>query len=225
PYDDPKEPIFPEYGLKTVEMLDPLFIQPTVEWIDQKNMEFLYTHRDKRGGEFKLHNSRVIHIPWAKLGTMMFGRGVIEIGIRTMLAKIGLDWALGEVMYRYGKPFVVINIEEASKKELKKAYEILQNLNPNTGFAGTERHKFQMMNPQAINPEPFVKFYHINQARALEMPYMVFIGVQKGQVSGSEVDFSDWYQTLHSKQEIKFSAPIHTINNFFLKGNWDGEIF
>jgi len=218
-------PCLPQSGLKDVVIADPLFIQPNIEWINQANNEFYYIEQPQNGQSRKIHNSRIIHIPWATLGTMRFGRGVIEIAIRSLLAKLNMDWALGEVIYRHGKPFIVLKTAGAGSKELEKAYKVLQNINPRTHFAGTDRHTFEMLNPSVVDPEPFANFYYHNLAAALEMPQMELLGAQSGQLTGSEVDKVGWYANLKAKQENKFSDAVHTVNNFYLKGKWSDEIF
>ena len=218
-------PILPQSGLKDVVIADPLFIQPRVEWINQSTNEFYYIEVTQNGATNKIHSSRLIHIPWATLGTMRFGRGVIEIAIRSLLAKMNMDWALGEVIYRHGKPFIVLKTTGAGAKELEKAYKVLQNINPRTHFAGTDRHEFQMLNPSVVDPDPFAMFYYHNLAAACEMPQMEFLGAQSGQLTGSEVDKIGWYASLKAKQESKFTDVIHTINNQYLKGNWHDEVF
>ena len=217
-------PLPPQGGLKDVVIADPLFIQPQIEWINKNNDEFYYVEQPPNGTPRKIHNSRIIHIPWAQLGTMRFGRGVIEIAIRSLLAKMNMDWALGEVIYRHGKPFIVLKTTGAGSKELQKAYQVLQNINPRTHFAGTERHDFQMLNPSVVDPEPFAKYYYHNLAAALEMPQMEFLGAQSGALTGSEIDKVGWLANLKAKQESKFTDVIHRINNQYLKGEWHNEI-
>lgn len=218
-------PILPQSGLKDVVIADPLFIQPRIEWINQSNNEFYYIEQTQNGQLNKIHNSRIIHVPWAQLGTMRFGRGVIEIAIRSLMAKMNMDWALGEVIYRHGKPFIVLKTTGAGTKELEKAYKVLQNINPRTHFAGTDRHTFEMLNPSVVDPDPFAMFYYHNLAAACEMPQMEFLGAQSGQLTGSEVDKIGWYANLQAKQEIKLTDIIHSINNQYTKGNWHDEVF
>ncbi|MCX6672076.1 MAG: hypothetical protein NTX92_09180, partial [Euryarchaeota archaeon] len=98
-------------------------------------------------------------------------------------------------------------------------------INPRTHFAGTDRHTFEMLNPSVVDPDPFARFYHFNLAAACEMPQMEFLGAQSGALTGSEVDKVGWIANLKAKQDNKFTDPIHTINNFFLKGTWHDEIF
>jgi len=217
-------PLLPAAGLKDVVIADPLYIQPRIEWINQNTGEFYYLEQTSAGTK-KIHNSRIIHIPWATLGTMRFGRGAIEIAIRSVFAKLNMDWALGEVIYRHGKPFIVLTTKDAGSKELEKAYKVLQNINPRTHFAGTDRHKFEMLNPSVVDPEPFAHYYYFNLAAAMEMPHMELLGAQSGQLTGSEVDKTGWYANLRAKQENKFTDVIHRINNQYLKGGWRDEVF
>jgi hypothetical protein len=167
----------------------------------------------------------MLHLPWFTSGNSVMGFGVYDKLIKTMLQKTKLDWSVGEVLYRFGKPFVVLKTTGASKKELKKAYQILRNLNPTSGFAGTERHEFDILNPSAVDPDNFAKYYYINLASACEMPFMALIGAQKGSVTGSESDLRDWYSLLAAKQKLKLSPIIHKLNDYFLGGGWNDEVF
>lgn len=220
-------PVTPEQGLSNVFLTEPSFFLHEIEWINKAKNEFYFLERKPNTSEvIKWHNSRLIPLPWYKLGTSVFGHGVYERAFKSIQSKLNkLDWALGEIIYRYGKPFLTINITNASEKEIKQAFKILQKLNPQTGFAGTERHQFDIKNPDAVDPTPFIEFYYKNCAAAVRMPYMIFIGVQKGQLEGSKVDYSGWYSTLASWQRTKINNIIHRINNQYLKGNWNDDIF
>lgn len=218
-------PVIPEQGLVDVQIAEPLYFTNTVEWINKKTGEFYYVQWMPNGEKIRWHHTRLIHVPWHTLGTSLFGIGIYERAYRSMIAKLNLDWAIGEIIYRFGKPFIVLKTTGATKKEIQKAYQILQKLNPRTGFAGTERHEFNILNPSAVDPNPFTEFYYINCAAAVEMPVMVFKGTQKGAVTGSEVDLSDWYSTLASKQRTMFTPVINRINNQYLQGKWRDAVF
>jgi len=221
---DPSKPLNIGNGIKDVVTIEPTTMMSKIEKLDKEGKSFFYLEKTGSNKIIKHHSSRIIHVTWDKLGTQRFGAGVYDKAYRSMVAKLNMDWALGEIIYRYGKPFMVIKTTGATKKELQKAYKVLRNLTPHSGFAGTERHEFDILNPEAVNPDPFAKYYYINCASALEMPFMVFMGAQKGQLTGSEVDLSDWYNLLESKQYIKFSPVINTINNAYLKGAWKGKV-
>lgn len=223
---NPEQPIRPEMGLYDVVTVDPMYMLPKVEYIPNTGgKQWYYMELQKDYSIKKIHNSRIDHVKWFTIGTMPFGYGVIEVALRSVLQKIKMDWAVGEIVYRYGKPFLVLKVKGATKKEMEYAVKLLQKLNPHTGFAGTDRHEFEILNPETIKPKEFADFYYQNLAAALEMPRFEFLGAQRGQVTGGEVDLAGWHDILLSNFEAKFSPTFNTINNFYLKGKWDGEIY
>lgn len=225
PSPDPAKPLTPNMGLKDVVTVDPAYILQKIEPIKGKPNEWYYFEVQQDFSVRRIHNSRIDHVPWVKVGTMPFGRGVIEIGLRTFIEKMKMDWALGEIIYRFGKPFLVLKTTGATKREIPHALRLLQKLNPTTGFAGSEKHNFEILNPEAIDPEPFANFYYKNMAAALEMPLFEFIGAQRGQVTGGEIDLSGWHDILISKLEAKFTTGFNRINNLYLRGKWNGAVF
>lgn len=225
PLIDSRIPITPNMGLKDVVMVDPAFIMHKIEPVPNRPNEFYYLEIQKDYQIKRIHNSRIDHVKWITAGTMPFGRGVIEVGLRTFIEKMKMDWALGEIIFRFGKPFLVLKTTGATKKEIPYALNLLQKINPTTGFAGTEKHDFQILNPEAIDPQPYADFYYKNMAAALEMPLFEFIGAQRGQVTGGEVDLAGWHDILLSKLGQKFTTGINRINNFYLKGNWKDKIY
>jgi hypothetical protein len=223
-YQEPSEPIDPGMGHKDVRVVDPVFMDKRIQRLSQD--EYLYFHRNKNtGGSYAIHSSRIIHLANDPVGSLKWGRGCPEMAIRSMMAKIGMDWAIGEIMYRYGKPFLVLKTTGATKEDLRMAREILKKINPRTGFMGSEKHEFQILNPANTNPDPYAMYYYMNLAANIEMPTMVFMGVQKGALTGSEVDLMDWGDLLKSKNDLEYTPVIDTINNYILKGKWTGKVY
>jgi len=218
-----RTPIKPSAGIKDVVNVEPKYMLDRIYRYGKGDDEFYYIEEHK-GKKIFHHSSRIIHIAWDTIGTQRFGNSVYIKAYKSMVSKLNMDWALGEIIYRFGKPFIVIKTTGASPKELQKAYEVLKKLSPRSGFAGTERHEFDILNPEAVNPDPFAKYYYINCAASLEMPFMVFMGAQKGQLTGSEIDLADWCSNLESKQEMLLTPAVNKINNYFLKGNWSGIV-
>lgn len=223
--DDSTMPILPSDGLNDVVNMEPTFMKKEIMMIDPKKNSFYYLYKDKKQGWKKIHNSRVLSLPWYKLGTMRFGFGVYDVAFRSLMAKINMDWSVGEIIYRHGKPFLVINVKEGSPKEVETAMNILKKITPRTHFAGSDRTEFKMIPPAVVDPTAFANFYYINMARACEMPQMEFMGAQSGELTGSQVDKGSWYQSLASRQEIRLSPIISSINNQFLFGKWNGGVY
>jgi len=210
-------------GIDHFEKIDSEHMQEYI--IREKGGTYFFVEQRPNGEELYHHESRVLHMPWFEVGSDPIGFGVYDRCFRSIFQKIKMDWAVGQVIYRYGKPFLVLKTTGGGKKDLEKAYKILQKLNPNTGFAGTEKHEFDILNPSGIDPDNFAKYYYINNAAACEMPMFEFMGAQRGQVTGGEVDLGGWYNILASKQKSKLSPLIYKINNILLDGLWKDEVY
>lgn len=223
-FQDYSQPITPQMGLKDVVLMDSIFIEERVKKIDRMG-NFWYLHRTRGTEPLRFHKTRVIQLSWFKTGTEFFGHGVYDKGLNTMIAKLRMDWAVGQVIYRHGRPIVVIKTTNGSKEDVKAAFKIIRKLNPKTGFAGTDKHEVQMLNPAPVNPTPFAEFYYHNQAAALEMPFLEFIGVVRGATTGGEIDYQGWHDLLETKRNLKLTPVINRINNQFLKGDWHEAIY
>ena len=193
--------------------------------IPEKNGTYFFVERRPDGTEVYHHESRILHLPWFQIGSDPIGFGVYDRCFRSIVQKIKMDFAVGQVIYQHGHPFIVLNIEDAKKKDIEKGMKLLNKLSPDTGFVGTDKHKFTMLNPSPVDPDNFAKYYYINQAAACEMPMFEFMGAQRGQVTGGEVDLGGWYNILASKQKSKLNPLMHKVNNILLDGTWTDEIF
>jgi len=220
---DTEIPLVNLQGIDHLARVDSQFIAEYV--IPEKKGTYYYVENRPNGERILHHESRMIHLPWFVLGSDPIGFGVYDKCFRSMIQKIKMDWAIGQVIYRYGKPFLILKTTGGTKKDVEKALKLIKKLNPNTGFAGTEKHEFDMLNPSAIDPDNFAKYYYINQAASCEMPMFEFMGAQRGQVTGGEVDLGGWYNLLGAKQKSKISPLVVKINDILLDGQWMDEIY
>jgi len=150
--------------------------------------------------------------------------GVIDVAYNLIESAVNSDRSLGEILYRFGHPFPVAIIEDASDDELDAVQTAFGKINSSTGFVGDDRYSFDLLNPGAVNPKEYAEYFYIGLACALNMPVMVLLGVQKGAVTGSEIDLSDYYNDLHSIQETLFTPMLNTIYKTLL-GSWEYEIY
>ncbi len=150
--------------------------------------------------------------------------GVIDVAYNLIESSVNSDRSLGEILYRFGHPFPTAIVKDASDEELDAVQTAFGKIGSSTGFVGDDRYTFNLLNPSAVNPKEFAEYFYIGLACALNMPVMVLLGVQKGAVTGSEIDLSDYYNDLHSIQETLFTPMLNTIYKTLL-GSWDYEIF
>lgn len=210
---------------KTAELVDVINIDPeTITKIVEKNGEHFFI-QTIGGIEHAIHESRIIHIKPYILGDDDFGLSVVEVAYIIAQSKLNTDKAAGEIPYRFSHPFPIINIDNAAQKEIDDAVKVLQKINPKTGFVGSDRYHFDMLNPDAIDLTPFANWFYINLAAALQMPLMILIGVQKGAVTGSEVDLREYYNDIKSIQETIYTPVLDRIYKQLIGDAWKYEIY
>lgn len=151
--------------------------------------------------EVRFHPSRIVHGRLNRLGSSPYGLSVLEVAYNSALSKINSDVAYGEMIYRFGHGWPMLTIEGGTQKEVDEAWKLIKKLSPKSGFVGTEKHKLEINNPALMRPGEFNHHFYINLAAALEMPEMLLTGVQKGSVTGSEIDLSDYYKDIANIQE------------------------
>ncbi|MEM2508964.1 MAG: DUF1073 domain-containing protein, partial [Candidatus Thermoplasmatota archaeon] len=194
------------YGqLKNVWLVYP----PAVRKVFDENGEIKLYEYNFAGKNVKLHPSRIINTKFYTYGEGNEGISVIEVAYNNLLSKMNSDIAVGHIIYKTGKPFPILKKNTlATEEEMDKAEEIIKNLNPETGLALDGDWEFELKNPSPINPHPFNENFYINLGAALRMPSLILIGVQKGTVTGSEVDLVDYYKDIKNLQEMHFSNVL-----------------
>jgi len=186
-----------------------------------------YIQKQGRGKpRLLIHPSRIIHNTEFTLADGDFGVTCpIEVAYRVATSKYNADWALGEILWRFGKPFPVVNIDKGSSKEIEEVFSALGKLSPKSGFVGDERYHFGILTPSGVvQPAEFMESFYIGLAAALEMPLMMLIGVQKGQLTGSEQDRADYYEDLMCIRENLYTPALNRIYSQLL-GSWDYQIY
>ena len=170
-----------------------------------------YVVKNEDGKEVKLHPSRVIHFKFFWFGNEYYGRSVIEVAYLAALASMNSTYAYGEYIYRYGHPFPVIYIEGANQNKIKDAWKLIKQISPKTGFVGSEKHKFELLNPAQFDPAEFDKHFRIQIAAALEIPEMMLTGVQVGTVTGSEINRADYYDDIATIQNLIIAPKLERL--------------
>lgn len=168
-----------------------------------------------------LHPDRILHLQVNSLRDHPdgLGIGVIEAAYINILAKLAGDMSAGDILEWYSKGFYVVNVDFATPEELKETKKMLDAAKAarKNYFVGSERSKFEIKSPAVANVKPFYDNFFIEFAAALEMPVMVLLGVQKGTVTGSEVDLVEYYDDIHAFQELLLEAPMLDVMRRVLK--------
>lgn len=172
--------------------------------------EPLYWIQGKGSDERKIHRDRLIHICVDPRPDSVFGVSKIDLAYKVLLSKMNADEAHGEILWRFGKGFIIIQAPGMTPDEQKVIEEaITKKLSPKSIFVGDSSYKVDVKNPSTIDPEPFNDYFYTNIAAALEMPKAILLGVQAGAVTGSEVNLKEYYNDIRNIQETIFT-PILT---------------
>lgn len=164
------------------------------------------------GEEITFHPSRIIHRAHDPCGDSHYGLSVVENAYNIIISKMNADVATGEHIYRTAHPLPELKHEgHVSEKDKEAALETLAALSPKTGIVSTNGWTFTMHNPTAINLRSYFDNYYVNLAAALGMPTMILLGVQKGAVTGSEVDLADYYNNITRIRDNIFSGVLREI--------------
>lgn len=204
---DPKAELFMG-NLKDIHIIHPKTMKILT---DKNNIITGYLFR-YAGEKITFHPSRIIHRPHDPCGDSHYGLSVIENGYNIIISKMNADVATGEHIYRTAHPLPELAHEKlVPEKDKEAAQETLASLSPKTGIVSTNGWKFEMHNPTAINLRSYFDNYYVNLAAALGMPTMILLGVQKGAVTGSEVDLADYYNQITRIRTNIFSGVLREI--------------
>ncbi|MBC7128402.1 MAG: DUF1073 domain-containing protein [Thermoplasmatales archaeon] len=210
-----------EGGLKNIHIIYP----PAMKLRINKSGDVEAYEYDYNGIHINFHPTRIIHCKFYTYGEGHYGVSVIEVAYNNLLAKMNADVAVGEILYMTGKPFPILKKNTtATEQEMEDAENIIKNLNPRSGIVLDGDWNFDLKSPSVINTYPFNENFYINLAAALRMPHMILLGVQKGTVTGSEVDLADYYKDIKNLQEIIFTPILKRIYKAYLS-NFDFNIW
>ena len=172
--------------------------------------EPLYWIQTQAGKDVKIHRDRIIHVCIDPRPDSIFGVSKIDLAYKILISKMNADEAHGEILWRFGKGFIIIQAPGMTVDEQKAIEQaITKKLSPKSIFVGDDSYKVDVKNPATIDPEPFDDYFYTNIAAALEMPKAILLGVQAGAVTGSEINLKEYYNDIKNIQETIFT-PILT---------------
>jgi len=201
-------------GLRDVHVLYPPAMAPAV---DRYGTLTHYVY--KWGGDEKdIHPSRIIHLLFDTLGEGLHGYGAIEAAYTNVVSKMNADKAAGDMLYMKGSPLPV-GYTPGDQKSMDVMEKILRDLGPDSYIALGKKDEgwdVTFEGGDIPNLTPFTNNFYINIAAACGMPMMILLGVQKGSVTGSEIDMAEWRTTVEMVQENDYSPVIRRIYSAFL---------
>ena len=63
------------------------------------------------------------------MGSDPIGFGIYDRCFRSMIQKIKMDWAIGQIIYRHGRPFLILTTTNGSKKDVLDGLKLIKKLN------------------------------------------------------------------------------------------------
>ena len=171
--------------------------------------EVLYWIQMQGAEEKKIHRDRILHICIDPRPDNIFGVSKIDLAYKVLLSKMNADEAHGEILWRFGKGFVVIQAPNMTDDEQKKLEEaITKKLSPKSIFVGDDSYKVDVKNPTTIDPKPFDDYFYTNIAAALEMPKLILLGTEAGSISGSALNLTEYFNDIKNIQETVFTPLL-----------------
>ena len=186
-------------------------------------MYFVY---DEAPNEVRyIHPDRVIDVSIDKLPHSPFGISKVNVLMNILKSKMNADRSSGEILNWFGHGILDMTINHMSPEEQKAMIELFKK-HPSY-YVHNEDYVLDVKNPTNIDPKPFYEYFYNNIAAAFEIPTNILIGQQIGNVTGSEIGISDYYNDIENIQEVVFTPIIEKIYSNLLETNgmkWDYKI-
>jgi hypothetical protein len=200
-------------------VLDPeLFkeVKPKDEtWKKRKVEHFFFEYRD--GTEVYVHPDRMLHIPRNKLPFSKVGVGDIDILVDIINSYSDINISTGEILKWFAHGLVTVkknNMSPNERADIEKQLALHNNI-----IMSDDRYDFNVIKPDAINPQPFYEFVIQNIAGVLGMPAHMLTGVVIGKVTGAETAYSDYYRDVADDQEILYTALFEKLYTQLLRSH------
>jgi len=127
------------------------------------------------------------------------------------------DEALGEIISWFGHGILDMTVENMTDEQMKNMVKIF-NTHPDY-YVHDQDYELDVKNPSQFNPKEFFNVFNSNIAAAAEMPTHILTGESIGDVTGSEVNVSDYYNDIANIQEIVFTPILISVYKQLLESN------
>lgn len=156
----------------------------------------------------KLHPDRYFKYTPRPLGDAKRGVSALDVAYKVALSMMNADEAFGEYLYRTANGFMVLNIQQGNQTEVTEGIKYLKKIQQ--GFVGTERHEFDIKNPNKFEPREFNFYFYRALAAVIEMPVSMFIGQNTGDVDIRD-DRAEYYSRIVATQKVHLAPLIKKI--------------
>jgi hypothetical protein len=197
---------------RNVHVLNPEFIT-SVEYLSGKNKSkdlYHFVYDDNNGNKQLIHPDRIQHIIVEEDSRSKLGLSKIDLLRNTIKSKKHVDIAVGRILSWFSHGLLDIKAYDLSKEEAKNVKKVAE-MHPSVWLHDPEDFEIDVLQPESINPQPFMDFIVLNIASCLVMPVHVLTGIQVGRVTGAEVGFADYYRDIKDMQELIYTPLIEDL--------------
>lgn len=171
---------------------------------------FHYVFDDGRGEKIHIHPDRIQHIVIEPTSHSKLGLSKIDLLRNTIKSKQHVDIAVGRILSWFSHGLLDIKAYDLSEEEAKNIKAVARQ-HPSVWMHDPEDFEIDVIQPEAIDPKPFMEFLIQNIASALIMPVHVLTGIQVGRVTGAEIGYCDYYRDIKDMQELIYTPLIEDL--------------
>jgi hypothetical protein len=211
----------------TLKRLNPEFITrfeyKDKNW-ERKGIQHLI-YENIKSGEPKLfiNQSRILLFKETDFAFSQFGISDIDILRHVISSQADIDIATGEILKWFSYGVIHWTRDGAGENSMKTMRKIAEK-HPHI-YIGNEKDKLEIINPEAINPEPFYNYVIMAIAAVLVMPTHVLKGVEVGQVTGAETGYADYYKDIRDSQELIYKPQLEKLYMWLFKAYFKNRKF
>jgi phage-related protein (TIGR01555 family) len=165
--------------------------------------------------EIQVHASRTVHVI-NRNGNDPEGLSMLIPPYNWFNMFDDLGWSIGQSFFRYGSGFPVISVggwetlPDDQKEDLQAQW---QNVTSMTGWVGSSKDtiEFKGAAGRALSPQQYYDAGLSLIATSIDLPKALIEGVNAGQVTGSETNMKQYFQTVSSKQNLEEEPIVENI--------------
>ena len=194
--------------------------------LEKRGKTKFYEYKQNMNETQYFHPDRIIEVTIDKLPHKEFGVSIIHVLNKILTSKMNADVSSGELLNWYGSGMYDVTITDMDDEQEQDA---IKKLNKHPDFLIHDQdYVLNVQNPTRIDPQPFFDYFVMNIAAALKMPTHMLTGIQIGNVTGSEVGFSDYIHDVENIQKIVFTPILEGIYRQLLESyglSWKYKIY
>jgi len=183
----------------------------------KKDGVLYYVYKKGLGDKDYIHPDRVISIAIDKLPHSPFGISKVDVLLNVLKSKMNADVSSGEILNWFGHGILDMTVNNMNPEQEKEMVKLFKK-HPSY-YIHDEDYNLDVKNPTRIDPSPFYDYFYTNIAAAFEMPTHILTGQHPGDVTGTEVGVSAYYDDISNIQSVIFTPILEKIYSNLLESN------